>query len=99
MSTLVVHCQKSPFDVYIGRGVPRRNMKPSPWGNPFKVGRDHTREQAVAAFKEWFHHSPDPEAVWMREHVHELRGKRLGCWCFPNECHGSVLAAAAEAGQ
>lgn len=25
--TLVVHCKKAPYDVYIGR--------PGPWGNPF----------------------------------------------------------------
>ena len=26
----------------------------------------------------------------------ELRGKRLGCWCAPQACHGDVLAQLAD---
>lgn len=29
---------------------------------------------------------------WMRDHLPELRGKTLACWCpVPGPCHGSVL--------
>jgi len=31
--------------VYIGR--------PSPLGNPFKIGRDGTRDEVVARYREW----------------------------------------------
>jgi hypothetical protein len=34
--TRVVHCKVEPFDIYIGR--------PSKWGNPFKIGKDGSRE-------------------------------------------------------
>jgi len=39
MSSLVVHCKKSPYDVYIGR--------PSKWGNPFEIGLHLFIGQAV----------------------------------------------------
>lgn len=87
----VVHCKKEPFDVYIGR--------PSRWGNPFshqpktraEVKVD-TREEAIACFEEWLKQNPD-----MIERVkRELKGKVLGCWCHPKECHGDVLARIAN---
>lgn len=27
----------------------------------------------------------------LREHLHELRGKVLGCWCKPADCHADLL--------
>jgi len=42
-------------------------------------------------FERWVRTSDDPRAVWIREHLEELRGKRLGCWCRPRfACHGDV---------
>jgi Domain of unknown function (DUF4326) len=26
----------------------------------------------------------------------ELKGKKLGCWCKPNACHGNVLIELAD---
>lgn len=74
----VVHCKKEPYDVYIGR--------PSKWGNPFVVGKDGTREEVIEKYKQW---------VLTQQHLidslHELKGKILGCWCYPQACHGDVL--------
>lgn len=28
--------------------------------------------------------------------IHTLRGKTLGCFCFPKPCHGDILAAYAN---
>ena len=75
----VVHCKRAPYDVYIGR--------PSKWGNPFKVGRDGTRDQVIARYQAWLHTQPQLLAA-----LPELAGKTLGCWCAPNRCHGDVLA-------
>jgi hypothetical protein len=77
----VVHCKREPYDVYIGR--------PGRWGNPFQITGNQTREDAIAAYRRWV--ASDPHAAWVREHVHELRGKTLGCWCSPKPCHGDVL--------
>lgn len=80
---LVAHCKQSNFDVYIGR--------PSKWGNPFAVGRDGSREQVIARYKEWLLKQPHLLAA-----LGELTGKTLGCWCSPRPCHGDVLARLAN---
>ena len=95
-ATRVVHCKSGePYDVYVGR--------PGPWGNPFShkpsmVGlwRVVDRGVAISAFREWVLTSDTAEAQWIRDHVHELRGKTLGCWCAPKACHGEVLARMAD---
>lgn len=78
--TRVVHCEHDEYDVYIGR--------PSKWANPFKIG-DYSRKAAIAKYREWIMNSPD--AAELRDDLHELKGKVLGCWCKPKECHGDVL--------
>lgn len=83
--TKVVHCTKGKhYDVYIGR--------PSKWGNPFKIGKDGTREEVVQKYEAWL--LGQPELV--QEAKRELRGKILGCWCHPLKCHGDILARIAD---
>ena len=71
--------------------------RPTRWGNPFTVGVDgDDRAEAVAKFEAWVR-GDDPRAVWIREHVHELAGRTLACWCpQPGPCHALVLARMAE---
>lgn len=83
--TTVVHCKREKYDIYIGR--------PTKWGNPFshKAGtlarnRVETREEAIQKYKEWAVTQPQ-----IMNHLHELRGKVLGCWCKPHDCHGDAL--------
>lgn len=79
MTARVVHSRKEPYDVYVGR--------PSKWGNPFVLGRDGTREEVVAKYREWLtQQRPD-----LAGQIGELRGKVLGCFCAPLACHGDVL--------
>lgn len=59
----------------------------SPWGNPFKIGRDGSREAVLIDHEDALRSTP--------ELVHELwrlRGKTLACWCEPLPCHGWLLA-------
>ncbi len=82
--------------------------RPSRWGNPFPVdeyGRDEAvrlhREWLLSG-------DPSAQDVyittsaggrqfqydrrWVREHLPDLRGKTLACWCKPDEpCHADVL--------
>ena len=76
--TAVVHCKRSEFDVYIGR--------PSKWGNPFEIGKDGTRAEVIRKFAVYLSHNKE-----LLKDLHELKGKRLGCWCYPEMCHGDVL--------
>ena len=76
----VVNKRTEAFDVYIGRG--------SPWGNPFRIGKDGNRNQVIAKYRSWIETKPD-----LLERLPELFGKRLGCHCSPKPCHGDVLAS------
>jgi Domain of unknown function (DUF4326) len=83
MKTTVVHCKKSPYDVYIGR--------PSKWGNPFAIGWDGERDEVISKYREWIKTQPN-----LLKDIRLLKGKRLGCFCKPKACHGDVLAELAE---
>ena len=82
--TIVVHCKKEPFDVYIGRG--------SKWGNPFVIGKDGTRTEVIEKYKEYLFNNRELYSCIFTE----LQGKILGCWCSPKACHGDVLAEIAN---
>ena len=67
--------------VYIGRG--------SPYGNPFVIGKDGTREEVIEKYRVYLSKKlENPEFLMM---VLRLRGKTLGCFCKPKECHGDVI--------
>lgn len=79
--TRVVHCKREQYDVYIGR--PASGLKGSIWGNPFKIGRDGTREEVIAKYREYVLGKPE-----LLRQLESLRGKVLGCWCSPQKCPG-----------
>lgn len=82
--TTVVNLKEDHYDVRIDRKTK--------WGNPFVVGRDGTREEVIQQFGDWI-----VEQSHLLEALHEIKGKRLGCWCKPHACHGDVLARLADA--
>ncbi|CEO39119.1 DUF4326 domain-containing protein [Photobacterium kishitanii] len=74
---------------YIGRG--------SYWGNPYSIyevedlDEDETpRDNVIRKFKYDFEYN----CLLNRDKnkVYSLAGKRLGCYCKPEACHGDVLA-------
>ncbi len=75
---LVVHCKRSPYDIYVGR--------PSKWGNPFSIGKHGSREQVIEKYRKWIMSKPD-----LLFSLPELRGKTLGCWCHPKACHADIV--------
>lgn len=86
MATTVVNKYRDDFDIYIGRG--------SIWGNPFPLAKGHTdadRARVIAQYEEYLLSRPD-----LLSRVHELRGKRLACFCAPKPCHGDVLKKYAD---
>lgn len=96
MQCKIVHCKESPCDILIHRGTP--------WGNPFTHKKTPTlakwvvssRNESIIAFRTWVLTSNDADAIWIRDHMHELKGKTLGCFCkskvHPKSCHGEVYA-------
>lgn len=48
----------------------------------------------IASYKRWL---MEPEqAALVEKAKQELRGKVLGCWCKPLDCHGDFLKAVAD---
>jgi hypothetical protein len=68
-------------EVYIGRG--------SPWGNPFVIGKDGTREEVIQKYYQWLPTQPE-----LLAELPSLVGKRLLCWCHPELCHGHIIGLA-----
>jgi hypothetical protein len=79
---IVVNKYKESYDVYIGRG--------SKYGNPFVIGKDGDREKVISLYK---HH------LWRmfcdgdvsKGELLSLSGKKLGCFCKPQACHGDMI--------
>ena len=71
------------YDEYIGRG--------SQWGNPFKIGKDGSREQVIEMYEKWI-----VDQSWLMDDIPSLKGKVLGCHCKPLPCHGDVLVKLAD---
>ena len=83
MSRYVVHKNKAPYEVYVGR--------PTQWGNPYVIGVDGTRDQVIAKYRGWLLRNPQ-----LLAQLPTLRGKVLACWCAPEACHADVLAELAN---
>jgi len=60
----------------------------SEWGNPFEMPDDGERAEVVGKFSKFY--LPYKDGLLTR--MSSLRGKVLGCWCHPEECHGHVIA-------
>lgn len=78
---------KNPDDVYIGRY--HHKYGASKWKNPWMIGINcPSREIAVKNYRDAITHG---NLMHLLDDIHELAGKRLGCWCLPDMCHGQVL--------
>lgn len=56
------------------------------WGNPFVVGEDGDRDTVCDSFEVYFNLKPS-----LQVKIPSLAGKVLGCWCYPERCHGNHL--------
>ena len=103
--TTVVNLTIESCDEYIGRGIEYHTHMNADgiksgeegWlGNPHPIGwcdicsEYHTRDECIEKFKQDFYKKikSDPE---FRKSVLLLKGKRLGCYCKPKNCHGDII--------
>ena len=63
----------------------------SDWGNPFEIPNDGDRDTVCDSYEIFF-----PRKFSLHSRLDELKGKVLGCWCFPQRCHGDFLVEAAK---
>lgn len=81
MKTVVVNKYNSEYDVDIQRGTV--------WGNPYF---QYTRHKNIELFKKHFINLINDGTI-TKSMLLSLKGKRLGCTCYPKCCHGDVIAS------
>ncbi len=81
--------------VYVGR--------PTKWGNPYKVitgGITKTAEGVTQMYRYALVENETEWAQWVNNHMDELRGKDLACWCrLDQPCHADVLIELLQDGE
>lgn len=94
----VVNLRSAKYDVYIGRKRGERYH----FGNPFShlpntlaQCKVHSRDASIEAFRLWLdgteHCTVEPDRrLWILANLDTLRGKVLGCYCKPLDCHGDI---------
>jgi hypothetical protein len=90
--TVVVNLRKEKCDVKICRN-PKGQVPPAPavgcFGNPFAVEK-YGREKCIEMYRDYFYKKIEDDPAF-KEAVLTLKGKRLGCFCKPQKCHGDVI--------
>lgn len=90
-----------PSNVYIARagvvfvknadGTKERYPKTSSvFANPFKIGKDGNRDEVIQKYKKHIVKKIN-ENTELLDKLLSLKGKSLGCWCYPEPCHGNIL--------
>lgn len=96
-SPIVVHLKREKgvelvsYDIYIGRTMNSAgwHLVPTKWSTPPQCALSKfngDRKKAFTCYEEYVRADPSLLAA-----LPELAGKRLGCWCFPELCHGDIL--------
>lgn len=78
---------KSSNHIYIGRDMSFyvKGAKKSKWFNPFNV-KKYGREKCLELYRDYILCTDE-----LLNSLDELKGKTLGCWCYPEKCHGNIL--------
>jgi len=89
---LVVHCcVDKTFDVYVGRRHKRFPNEDGFWGNPIPLLKEEDRDKVLDQYTNWLYSQQH-----ILDRIHELKGKKLGCWWAPRRCHADILAELAN---
>lgn len=74
-------------------GLYVRADRQTDWGNPYVMDDDGDRGAVCDKFAIYFEHKTK-----LNELLPTLRGKVLGCWCYPDRCHAQHIAALVNEG-
>ena len=95
---VVKNVRDTCFGEYIGR--PYQGHPGSPLANPFHIGRDGSRQEVIAKFRQWLwkqiaagNEMVLAEGKRLMELAHRPEGVHLICWCSPLACHGDIIKA------
>ena len=63
----------------------------SQWGNPYELGKDGDRDTVCNSHIYYF-----KKKLSLHQQLMDIKGKVLGCWCYPERCHGNYLKDLAD---
>ena len=72
-------------------GYFQRIDRNSQWGNPYELGKDGDRNTVCDSHIYYF-----KKKLSLHQQLMDLKGKVLGCWCYPERCHGNYLKDLAD---
>lgn len=72
-------------------GIFERVDRATEWGNPFLLPADGDRLTVVENYQWYLDRKPS-----LLSKLCKLKGKVLGCWCYPEMCHAEVLEEYAD---
>ena len=82
-------------NVYIGKksvifinGI-KYPLYDSLWTNPFTITKEQSREEVLKLYKIYIEEKIEKNNLYFE--LNKLKGKKLGCWCKPENCHGDIL--------
>lgn len=78
--------------VYVGRANPAYRLGRSRFANPYRPAKDGDRREMLHRYAQRLAGRP----ALLDAARHELKDRRLACWCVPAPCHASVLAYVAD---
>lgn len=97
----------NPYDVYIGRNCYQggHSLPASKWANPFSV-KQYGLDESLSKYRKYITDKIENDPITYD--LAEIRGKRLGCWCYNSkdhtfntilapECHGDILCQLCDA--
>ena len=72
-------------------GYFQRIDRNSAWGNPYELGKDGDRDTVCESYMYYF-----KKKLSLHQQLMDIKGKVLGCWCYPERCHGNYLKKLAD---
>ena len=85
--TKVVNLRQEKYDVYIGRAGRGQDGY---FGNPIRLNEGDSRGATIEKYRVYFYKRLENDAVF-KSRIHSLKGKVLGCFCKPAQCHGDII--------
>jgi hypothetical protein len=87
--------------IYIGRRNARYGLKENVLANPFVIGKDGTREEVIAKYRQWLWQNIKTGGLVLNEiericTICTESNIKLSCWCKPLSCHGDVVKKCVE---
>lgn len=62
----------------------------SEFANPYKISDNMTRKQVIKKYETYIIRKLNKNISLVKKLL-KLDGKNLGCWCYPEPCHGDIL--------